>query len=136
MVKTDHKPLTFAFRQKLSKASERQLRQLVFISQHTTDIIYVKGEKNVVADALPRINTIVMQFLTPEQSKSTNKMMNNSTNYCKKITLLYILTSSPLNMLYKFTVMLLMELYDHICQLRFAKLHSTSYMDFLIRAEK
>lgn len=52
--------MTYAFHQKLSKASERQLRQLDYISQFTTDIIYVKGEDNVVADALSRISTIDM----------------------------------------------------------------------------
>lgn len=60
IIKTDHKPLTFAFRQKLSKASERQLRQLDYISQFSTDIVYIKGEENVVADALSRICTIDM----------------------------------------------------------------------------
>lgn len=59
-IKTDHKPLTYAFQQRLSKASERQLRQLDYISQFTTDITYVKGEDNTVADALSRINTIDM----------------------------------------------------------------------------
>ncbi|CAG7719774.1 unnamed protein product [Allacma fusca] len=55
---TDHKPLTFAFQQKLEKASPRQLRQLDFISQFSTDIRHVSGEKNVVADTLSRIETI------------------------------------------------------------------------------
>ncbi|KAL1446799.1 hypothetical protein WDU94_010884 [Cyamophila willieti] len=38
---TDHKPITFAFKQKLEKASPRQLRQLDFISQYTTDIRHI-----------------------------------------------------------------------------------------------
>lgn len=37
---TDHKPLTFAFRQKADKASPRQSRQLEFISQFTTTKIF------------------------------------------------------------------------------------------------
>lgn len=55
---TDHKPITFAFQQNLDKASPRQARQLSYIAQFSTTIKYVKGEENVVADALSRINTI------------------------------------------------------------------------------
>ncbi|GBO37771.1 Retrovirus-related Pol polyprotein from transposon 17.6 [Araneus ventricosus] len=53
---TDHKPLTFAFRQKEDKCSPRQLRQLDLIGQFTTDIRHLKGTDNVVADALSRIH--------------------------------------------------------------------------------
>ncbi|GBN90653.1 Retrovirus-related Pol polyprotein from transposon 17.6 [Araneus ventricosus] len=53
---TDHKPLTFAFRQKKDKCSPRQLRQLDLIGQFTTDIRHLKGTDNVVADALSRIH--------------------------------------------------------------------------------
>jgi len=55
---TDHKPLIFAFNQKLEKASPRQFRHLDFIGQFTTDIQHISGIDNVVADALSRINQI------------------------------------------------------------------------------
>ncbi|KAI5721773.1 hypothetical protein M8J77_025546 [Diaphorina citri] len=55
---TDHKPLSFAFRQKLEKASPRQLRQLDFISQYTTDIRHISGKDNFIADTLSRIEEI------------------------------------------------------------------------------
>lgn len=58
VIKTDHKPLIYVFKQKLDKASDHQLNQLHYISQFTTDIVYVKGDENVVADALSRIYTI------------------------------------------------------------------------------
>ncbi|GFV21188.1 hypothetical protein TNCV_4268211 [Trichonephila clavipes] len=45
---------------KLDKCSPRQNRQLDFISQFTTDIKYIKGTENVVADTLSRINDITM----------------------------------------------------------------------------
>lgn len=57
-VYTDHKPITFAFRQKLDKASNRQARQLDYIGQITTDIRHVGGKDNIVADLLSRITAI------------------------------------------------------------------------------
>lgn len=58
IIYTDHKPLTFAFKQKLDKASPRQARHLDYISQFSTDIRHIAGENNVVADALSRIEAI------------------------------------------------------------------------------
>lgn len=55
---TDHKPLTFAFHQNPEKASQRQLRHLDFIGQFTTDIRFVDGKENLVADACSRIESI------------------------------------------------------------------------------
>lgn len=55
---TDHKPLTFAFNQKLEKASPRQERQLNYIGQFSTDIQHVSGKDNVVADMLSRIESV------------------------------------------------------------------------------
>ncbi|UYV65493.1 hypothetical protein LAZ67_3004513 [Cordylochernes scorpioides] len=55
---TDHRPLIFAFLQKPEKAAPRQIRQLQFISQFSTDIRHVKGQNNIVADALSRIGEL------------------------------------------------------------------------------
>ncbi|UYV65624.1 hypothetical protein LAZ67_3004897 [Cordylochernes scorpioides] len=55
---TDHKPLIYAFKQKNEKASPRQLRHLQYISQFTTDIKFIKGTDNIVADALSRVDAI------------------------------------------------------------------------------
>lgn len=55
---TDHKPLIFAFAQKPDKASPRQFRYLDLISQYSTDIQYIQGAENIVADAFSRINEI------------------------------------------------------------------------------
>ncbi|UYV84292.1 hypothetical protein LAZ67_X001765 [Cordylochernes scorpioides] len=55
---TDHKPLIYAFKQKNEKTSPRQLRHLQYISQFTTDIKYIKGTDNIVADALSRVDAI------------------------------------------------------------------------------
>ena len=53
---TDHKPLTYALPSVSDRHSPRQIRHLGFISQFTTDIRYIKGSYNSVADALSRID--------------------------------------------------------------------------------
>lgn len=55
---TDHRPLTHAFTQKSDKCSPRQIRHLELIGQYTTDIQYIKGQHNTVADTLSRIEGI------------------------------------------------------------------------------
>ena len=51
---TDHKPLTFVMSSVTERASLRQTRHLAFIAEFKTDIRYVKGETDFVADALSR----------------------------------------------------------------------------------
>ncbi len=57
---TDHKPLTYALQSSSDKYSPREIAQLDYISQFTTDIRYVKGFDNSVAETLsrPSINAI------------------------------------------------------------------------------
>ncbi|KMQ85927.1 pol polyprotein [Lasius niger] len=57
---TDYKPLVYAFKKKADQMSSRQTRQLLFISEFSTDIRHITGTENIVADALSRIDTIVM----------------------------------------------------------------------------
>lgn len=64
VIKTDHKPLIHAFKQRLDKASPRQARQLDFIAQFTTTITHVAGEENVVPDTLSRIDAIQVPVIT------------------------------------------------------------------------
>lgn len=54
----DHKPLTFAFCQKSDKCSPRQVRQLEYLAQFSTDIRFISGDENSVADAFSRIEDI------------------------------------------------------------------------------
>ena len=53
-VNTDHKPLTYVMNLTTEHSSLCQARHLAFIAKFTTDIRYVKGETNFVADALSR----------------------------------------------------------------------------------
>jgi len=62
-IATDHKPLIYAFDQKLDKASPRQLRYLDYIGQFSTNIIHLPGAQNVTADALSRIQAINMPIV-------------------------------------------------------------------------
>ncbi|GFX21676.1 hypothetical protein TNCV_1200561 [Trichonephila clavipes] len=55
---TDHKPLTYAFRQKSDKCSPRQIRQLDFISQFTRNIVHIPGSDNIAADVISRVSAI------------------------------------------------------------------------------
>ncbi len=59
-VHTDHKPLTYALKAKPDRYSPREVRHLDYISQFTSDIRYVRGSDNIVADALsrPDVNTL------------------------------------------------------------------------------
>ena len=57
-IMTDHKPISFAFFQNPEKATPRQLNHLDFIGQYTTDIRYIPGKDNIVADLLSRIESV------------------------------------------------------------------------------
>ncbi|BHF59629.1 hypothetical protein SprV_0100259000 [Sparganum proliferum] len=59
---TDHKPLTFAFRSHSDKLNPREIRQLDYISQFTSDIRNIDGTKNEVADALSRPSIAHLQL--------------------------------------------------------------------------
>lgn len=67
LILTDHKPLVYAFQQQSSKASPRQQRQLDFIGQFTTNIEYVAGQDNIVADAFSRVQAIDMPVIISTQ---------------------------------------------------------------------
>lgn len=54
-VLTDHKPLVYALASTPERHSPWLSRHLDFISQFTTDIRYVRGSDNTVADTLSRV---------------------------------------------------------------------------------
>ncbi|BHF84348.1 hypothetical protein SprV_0902749900 [Sparganum proliferum] len=66
---TDHKPLTYALSTSSDKYSPREARHPDFISQYTTDIRFLKGLYNQVADCLsrPGINAITRPSIDLER---------------------------------------------------------------------
>ncbi|KAK7605127.1 hypothetical protein V9T40_006985 [Parthenolecanium corni] len=79
-VYTDHRPITYAFKQGSDHASPRQIRQLDYIGQFTTDIRYVKGEDNESADALSRVDQISVKPILPyeEIAQAQSKCPKNT----------------------------------------------------------
>ena len=59
----DHKPLTYALHVNTEKYTPRDTLQLNYISQFTSDIRYIKGSVNIVADTLSRS---IIQFIDSE----------------------------------------------------------------------
>lgn len=72
-VKMEHKPITFAFKQKAEKVPDRQLRQLDYIGQFTTNIVYIAGEHNITVDALSRIGNIDMPIMITTEDLAVAK---------------------------------------------------------------
>lgn len=100
VVLTDHKPLTYAFSKIGSdKETPRRARQIMFISEFTTQIKYVAGKENTVADCLSRIETIscptVIDFSELAVTQETDEQLaglvsesnNNNKFHFKRIIL-------------------------------------------------
>ena len=81
MIYIDHKPLTYAFNQKLDKCSPRQFNNLDFISQLTTDIRHICCQDNVIADALYRVEAVCRPF-TQKIWLKRRQTMQNSPPFC------------------------------------------------------
>ncbi len=74
---TDHKPIEFAFKQNLDKATPRQARYLNYIGQFTTDIKHIAGKNNPVADMLSRVEKVSLR--TPINWNDIAKAQENDT---------------------------------------------------------
>lgn len=92
---TDHKPIIFAFSKKSSQNTPRQFRYLDYIGQFTTDIRFVEGKDNIVADALSRIEGLDATLNFTQLAISQNSdaelqqiLANNTTSLdLKKVTM-------------------------------------------------
>jgi len=63
---TDHKPLIGAFNSGKSRDSDRQQRQIAFVTEYVSDIIHISGKTNVVADTLSRSVSEISTELTQQ----------------------------------------------------------------------
>lgn len=61
---TDHKSLAYALNAKADKHNPRDIRYLDYISQFTSDIKYIKGSSNTVANTLSRVGLNSIQTST------------------------------------------------------------------------
>ena len=88
---TDHKPLIHVFHAKPDRHNPREIRMLDLISQYTTDLRYIKGKDNVVADTLSRPEvdalytdtTVDFQQLAADQkddAKLQAELLNSTTS--------------------------------------------------------
>ena len=64
---TDHKPLVGAYRNSTPRLSDRQQRQLSFLTEHVADVIHIAGKDNVVADTLSRSSQLMSLESTTSQ---------------------------------------------------------------------
>ncbi|GBM99651.1 hypothetical protein AVEN_257768-1 [Araneus ventricosus] len=98
----DHKPLTFAFRQK-EERSPGKLRQLDIIGQFTTDIRHLKGTDNVVADALSRIHISTIKLPSAidfqkmdEEQQTDPELQDNLSSNTTSLVLQHLPVGEPL----------------------------------------
>ncbi len=97
-VRTDHKPLIYVFKQNSEKASPRQLRQLDFISQFTTEIEHIPGENNMVADTLSRISEVhTAAVIDPDELASAQEQDLELRNLLNSSTSLKLQNLTPMN---------------------------------------
>ena len=62
---TDHKPLIRAYRKQTPLNSDKQQRQMSIVSEYVADIVYIRGQDNIVADCLsrPSINAVSIDLV-------------------------------------------------------------------------
>lgn len=65
-LRTDHRPLLFMFSQKAEKLIDRQARHVAFLSQFFYEIEHVSGERNIVPDALSRLELAALEDGLPD----------------------------------------------------------------------
>ena len=97
-IRTDHKPLTYALSIQPDRHSPRQIRHLDFISQFTSDIRYIKGNDNVVADALSRVEVNVLHDGSPvvDLAMLATAQQQELDLICLQLSSSLILESKPL----------------------------------------
>ena len=94
---TDHQSLIPSLSKKTDLQTSRQTYQLMCISEYTTDIRYVKGKANLVADALSRPNEVASDVRSiissttsssPEQQQQPQQQQQQATTFPTSLELL------------------------------------------------
>ena len=88
-VNTDHKTLTFVMLSVTELPSLRQIRQLTFIAEFTTDIRYVKGETNFVSDALSRPTVSFIDNTSTINYKDSRSSFGHGIHACATFKVIY-----------------------------------------------
>ena len=73
---TDHKPLTFCMTKISDPWSNRQQRQLSYISEFTTDLQHLHGRDNVVSDALSRAKIDSVQLGIDYEAMAADQILD------------------------------------------------------------
>ena len=84
---TDHQSLIPSLSKKTDSHTARQIYQLSCISEYTTDIRYVQGKANLVADALSRPNEEIsdINMVDLQQQEATSQTLpDSSTTSCSE----------------------------------------------------
>ena len=76
---TDHQSLVPSIHKKTDPQTLRQTYQLACVSEFTTDIRYVEGKANLVADALSRPNEIIFDVNNISQAATSPRQEGTST---------------------------------------------------------
>ncbi len=106
---TDHKPIVGAIKNTKERDSDRQQRQISFILEYVSDVLFIAGKQNVVADALSRPeiaainslqntacdNTLVDLISIAKEQVNCNQNFDNLTSFKISDYNLYCDTSSP-----------------------------------------
>ncbi|CAG4962583.1 unnamed protein product [Parnassius apollo] len=89
---TDHKPLIFAFSKSKDKCTPSQFRHLDYIAQFTTDLKYLPGKENLVADELSSVEEITTAVEYDDLARAQDKdpelqnlLLHGSTLQLKRI---------------------------------------------------
>lgn len=70
-LRTDHKPLLYMFATKSDKHSDRQARYISFLAQFMHMVEHVDGARNVIPDALSRLEVACNNTTIPDLSQFT-----------------------------------------------------------------
>ena len=79
---TDHQSLVPSIHKKTDPQTLRQTYQLSCVAEYTTDIRYVEGKANLVADALSRLNEELPVVASISQEATSSRLENSSTTSC------------------------------------------------------